>query len=122
MYEVTTEASFSGAHKLHDYNGPCENLHGHNWLVKAAVRCDKLDSVGIGIDFKVLKSALRETLEAFDHKDLNDVFDPLHLNPSSENIAKYVFEKLEEKLVNPEVTVHRVEVFETPGNSASYFR
>jgi 6-pyruvoyltetrahydropterin/6-carboxytetrahydropterin synthase len=122
MYEVTTEVSFSGAHKLRDYDGPCENIHGHNWLVKAIVRCDKLDSVGIGVDFKVLRGRLRQAVEAFDHNDLNEVLDPLGLNPSSENIARYIFENLERKLNNATITVYRVDVFETPGNSAAYFR
>jgi 6-pyruvoyltetrahydropterin/6-carboxytetrahydropterin synthase len=122
MYEVATEVSFSGAHRLRDYDGPCENLHGHNWLVKAVVRCEKIDSVGIGVDFKVLRRELRHTVEAFDHKDLNEVLDPLGLNPSSENIARYIFENLERKLNSGTATVSRVEVFETLGNSASYFR
>ncbi len=122
MYEVTSEVSFSGAHKLRDYNGPCERIHGHNWLVKAIVRSKNLDNIGIGVDFKVLRSNLRQAVDVFDHSDLNEVLDPLGLNPSSENIARYIFEKLEQKLNNDSVTVYRVEVFETPGNSAAYFR
>ncbi len=122
MYEITTEVSFSGAHKLREYNGPCENLHGHNWLVKATVRCISLDGIGIGVDFKVLRAALCDSVRQFDHHDLNEVLDPLGLNPSSENIARYIFENLEGRLNNATVTVHRIEVFETPGNSAAFFR
>lgn len=84
MYEITTETHFSAAHRLQNYKGPCENLHGHNWLVKATVRCENVDERGIGIDFKDLKQILNEISLEFDHKDLNTIFDPLNINPSSE--------------------------------------
>ncbi|NLE02171.1 MAG: 6-carboxytetrahydropterin synthase QueD [Fibrobacter sp.] len=121
MYEITTEVQFSAAHRLKNYSGPCENLHGHNWLVKATVRCSNLDISGIGIDFKVLKKHLREIVSNFDHKDLNAVLDPYNLNPSSENIAHFIFDCLKENLSGWDGTVARVEVFETPGNSAAYY-
>ncbi|MFP4165050.1 MAG: 6-carboxytetrahydropterin synthase QueD [Chitinispirillaceae bacterium] len=118
MYEITTEAHFSAAHHLRDYHGPCENLHGHNWVVRASVQCETLDQSGLGIDFKVLKGNLKNILEEFDHKDLNEV---LELNPSSENIARYVFKKLQKALESHEGRVSRVEVQETPGNCAAYY-
>ena len=121
MFEITTEASFSAAHRLLNYRGPCENLHGHNWLVRATVRCNDLDKSGIGIDFKVLKSTLKEIIEQFDHKDLNAV---LHLeaqSPSSEHIARHIFGLLKTALAAWNGTVYRVEVFETPGNGAAYY-
>lgn len=121
MYEITTEASFSAAHKLKNYKGPCENLHGHNWLVRATVRCSSLDKSGIGIDFKILKMRLKEILEEFDHKDLNEIFDKQEISPSSENIARYIFEKLKDALSGWGGSVGRVDVYETPGNSASYY-
>jgi 6-pyruvoyltetrahydropterin/6-carboxytetrahydropterin synthase len=121
MFEITTESTFSAAHQLRNYSGPCENLHGHNWLVKATVRTDKLDKSGIGIDFKILKKNLSDILGVFDHKDLNVIFDKLEMNPSSENIAQYIFEKLKATLPKETVTVTRIDVFETPGNCASYF-
>jgi 6-pyruvoyltetrahydropterin/6-carboxytetrahydropterin synthase len=121
MYEISVESSFSAAHRLKNYQGPCENLHGHNWLVRATVRCETLDASGLGIDFKILKNHLKEILSGFDHKDLNAVLDPLHINPSSENIARYIFEKLEKTLGERNGTVARVEVHETPGSCAAYF-
>ncbi|MFW5813339.1 MAG: 6-carboxytetrahydropterin synthase QueD [Fibrobacterota bacterium] len=121
MYEISTEAHFSAAHRLRNYSGPCENLHGHNWVVRATVRCKELDHSGLGIDFKVLRHNLNSILEEFDHKDLNDVLDPVGLNPSSENIARYVFEKLEKSLQSWDGKVARVEVQETPGNCAAYY-
>lgn len=121
MYEITSETSFSAAHRLKNYKGPCENLHGHNWLVRATVRCSKLDESGIGIDFKVLKKTLKVIVDEFDHKDLNAVLDKLNLNPSSENIAHYIFDKLKSALCDWDGSVVRVEVYETPGNCAAYF-
>ncbi len=121
MYEIRTEASFSAAHHLRNYHGNCEKVHGHNWLVQATVRCSELNEIGIGIDFRVLKGALKEVLAGLDHEDLNCVLEPTELNPSSENIARYIFGKLKQQLGTPTCAVSRVEVFETPGNSAAYF-
>lgn len=121
MYEITSETSFSAAHRLRNYKGPCENLHGHNWLVRATVRCSKLDECGIGIDFKVLKKELKTIVDEFDHKDLNAVLDKIDLNPSSENIAHFIFDKLKSALCDWDGSVVRVEVYETPGNCAAYF-
>lgn len=121
MYDITTETSFSAAHRLHHYHGPCENLHGHNWLIRATVNCSQLDECGIGIDFKVLKAKLKAIAQTFDHKDLNEVLDPVGLNPSSENMARHIFRLLQESLADWHGTVKRVEVFETPGNCAAYY-
>ena len=121
MYEVTTEAHFSAAHHLRDYKGPCENVHGHNWLVRATVTCEKLNDLGIGIDFKELKAVLAEVLARLDHSDINVVFEKEGFNPSSENIARYIYKELERKLSEPNCRVSRIDVYETPGNSASYF-
>jgi 6-pyruvoyltetrahydropterin/6-carboxytetrahydropterin synthase len=122
MYEVSVESSFSAAHRLENYQGPCENLHGHNWLVRARVQCETVDESGLGIDFRVLKEHLKKILEALDHKDLNAALNPLHINPSSENIARYIYEKLEAALSGWNGSITRVEVFETPGCCAAYFK
>ncbi len=121
MYEISTEASFSASHRLRNYEGPCENLHGHNWLVRAAVRCAQLNQAGIGIDFKALRAALREITGELDHRDLNEIFDTQGLATSSERIAEYIFGALKTRLQQYDCRVHRVEVFETPGNCAAYF-
>jgi len=122
MFEISTEANFSAAHHLNNYEGPCENIHGHNWGVRAVVRCESLNDIGLGIDFKTLKKTLAAVLAEFDHADINMIFEPLGLNPSSENCAKYIFEKLEAALVNETCFVYRVEVTETQGNTAAFIR
>jgi 6-pyruvoyltetrahydropterin/6-carboxytetrahydropterin synthase len=121
MYEISTEAHFSAAHHLLNYNGPCENVHGHNWTVRATVRCETLNDQGLGIDFRTLKDALKNVVKDLDHADLNVVFDPLGTNPSSENIAQYVFARLQPGIDKRACRVVRVEVSETPGNTAAYF-
>ncbi|MDR0330847.1 MAG: 6-carboxytetrahydropterin synthase QueD [Chitinispirillales bacterium] len=122
MYDITTESHFSAAHCLRNYNGPCENLHGHNWLVRATVKCDALDKSGLGLDFKVLKRRLNDILDGYDHKNLNDAFDAMGESPSSECIARHIYRRLSESLADTKgVRVARVEVQETPGNSAAYY-
>lgn len=120
MYEVTSEMNFSAAHHLREYNGPCENVHGHNWLVRASVRCEELNDIGIGIDFKLLKKALNDVLDKLDHTDLNLIFTAEVGNPSSENIARYISEELSKILNDERVKIYRVDVYETPGNCASF--
>lgn len=121
MYEISSEAYFSAAHHLRDYNGPCENVHGHNWYVRAYVRCDKVNELGIGIDFKKLKMSLKEVIDKLDHCDLNTIFNKESQNPSSENIAQYIYKQLEPKVNDSNCSISRVDVYETPGNCASYF-
>lgn len=122
MFEISTEASFSAAHHLNNYNGPCENVHGHNWLVRVCVKTDQLDRAGIGIDFKVLKGILRDILARFDHQDLNAALGGT-LNPSSENLARDIYGSLKTMIADQAPTCKpvRVTVFETPGNGAAYY-
>jgi 6-pyruvoyltetrahydropterin/6-carboxytetrahydropterin synthase len=121
MYEITTESNFSAAHCLRNYNGPCENLHGHNWLVRVTVKCETLDKSGLGIDFKTLRRKLNDILNDYDHKNLNDVFDALNESPSSECIARHIYGRLADSLADSGARLVRVEVQETPGNSAAYY-
>jgi 6-pyruvoyltetrahydropterin/6-carboxytetrahydropterin synthase len=122
MYEISSVAHFSAAHHLKNYKGPCENVHGHNWDVKAFIACEKLNDQGIGIDFRIVKTVLNEIVGQLDHTDLNIVFDPLGINPSSENIAEYIFKNLENRINDGDCRVSKVEVSETPGNTAAFYR
>lgn len=122
MFELTVCDEFSAAHQLRGYEGACENLHGHNWKVEVAVRGSQLNEIGILIDFKELKKALKEILSELDHCHLNEHPAFRDLNPSSENLARFIFERLEEKLAGKPVEVFRVTVCETERSCASYFR
>ena len=121
MYEVSVKKHFSSAHNLRGYNGKCEELHGHNWTVEVIVQSDKLDEIGIAVDFKDLKKALDEQMEKLDHKYLNDTPPFDKINPTTENIAKFIFDEMSGRLDDRRLKVARVNVWETPGSRGSYF-
>ena len=120
MYEVMIQDSFSSAHRLLDYGGKCEELHGHNWHVDVVVRAERLDNVGLAIDFRLLKEHTRGVLSTLDHVLLNDLPAFQAVNPSSENIARYIFEQLSQALEALPVMVARVNVWESDHACASY--
>lgn len=120
-YTLVVKASFAAAHRLREYEGNCERLHGHNWQVEAAVESDRLDSLGMAIDFRVLKKALHGILDRLDHGYLNDVPPFTEENPSSENLARYLYDELERKIPEP-ARVCRVIVWESEDARAEYSR
>jgi 6-pyruvoyltetrahydropterin/6-carboxytetrahydropterin synthase len=122
MYHLTIETSFAAAHNLLHYQGDCENLHGHNWKVEVTVKVDSLDKSGLGIDFKVLKKETKSLLETLDHKYLNDLPAFTNLSPSSENIARYLFEELEEVFASHQVVLEKVRVWESENACAAFTR
>ncbi len=127
MFEVRVETSFSAAHYLKDYNGKCENLHGHNYRVLAHARGADLPSDGILIDFGEVKAALKEVCRNLDHKNLNDLEEDglliFNNNPSAERIAAYIFDQLEMLLPKKDAArLHAVDVYETPTSRARYMR
>ncbi len=119
MYVLQVESEFASAHQLREYQGKCENLHGHNWRVLARVQGEQLDATGMLMDFGLLKRHLRCLTEALDHTFLNALppFDAL--NPTSENLAKHLCEQLG-PLLPSGVTPHSVTVYESPPSSATY--
>ena len=123
MFEVKVEKSFSAAHHLLNYQGACENQHGHNWKVEVYVRGEKLDKSNILVDFKVLKKELDEILNYLDHKDINTLPEFENESPSSEYMAKFIYEKIKEKLAEnyDSAKVFKVAVWETPTSRATYF-
>ena len=119
MYTLQVKSSFCGSHFLRNYKGKCENLHGHNWDIDVRVRGKELAKEGYLIDFGDIKRELNEILEEFDHRHLNDLEPFDKINPTSENIARIIFEKLKEKLPQ-NTTLKDVTVWETSNQSASY--
>ncbi|MCP4137160.1 MAG: 6-carboxytetrahydropterin synthase QueD [bacterium] len=115
MYILTIEDHFASAHQLRGYQGKCENLHGHNWKVVLSVKGTKLDPIGLLIDFKDLKTILKSTLDELDHKNINETPPFTDINPSSENIAQYLSEKIG-KIFSadyPHVEIESVTVWES---------
>jgi len=121
MYELTVETTFSAAHQLRGYKGKCEHLHGHNWKVQVHVSAKKLNSIDIAIDFHELKDLLREVVASLDHSMLNEVFPFTEKNPSSENIAKWIYDCLSKKLKKKGVMLSAVTVWESETASATYY-
>ena len=121
MFELDVIREFSSAHCLKGYCGNCSEKHGHNWSVQVFIRSEKLDEIGIAVDFKALKRELDALLGELDHKDLNSITPFDRLNPTSENIAMYIYKRLSGKLNGNGVKVYRVRVGENASSGASYF-
>ncbi|TYP00304.1 preQ(0) biosynthesis protein QueD [Geothermobacter ehrlichii] len=120
MYRLTIQTHFAAAHNLINYQGDCENLHGHNWKVEVQVRAHQLDAAGLGIDFKVLKKEANRLLDELDHKYLNDLEPFKDISPSSEHICRFLFERLSARLNSDNVQVDEVRVWESDNACASY--
>lgn len=121
MFELSVQTHFSAAHRLVGYDGACANLHGHNWEVEIFVRGSRLNNLGMLVDFRDIKTAIREVMKEVDHCDLNQLPAFLRENPTSENLAKYLHSKLGELLDNPAYQVFKITVCETPATTASYW-
>ena len=121
MYTVEVTGRFESAHRLREYKGKCENLHGHNWKVQVLCSADVLDDIGIVIDFRILKEALKSITDEIDHTYLNENPFLKGCNPTSENVARLIFEAMKERLAAyPAVTVAEVAVWETDSSCARY--
>lgn len=119
MYRVRVVKDFSGAHNLRNYEGKCENLHGHNWKVEAYLKGDQLDNAEMLVDFKILKGRVKEILDELDHKYLNEQVDFfVKNNPTSENIARFIYGRLKETFGG---MTDRVIVWETDFQCAEYY-
>ncbi|MCX8026456.1 MAG: 6-carboxytetrahydropterin synthase QueD [Thermodesulfovibrionales bacterium] len=121
MYELMIESTFSSAHQLRGYKGKCENIHGHNWRVQVYVVSNRLNEIGLAIDFHELKRMTNDVINQLDHKELNKVFPFTEINPSSENIAKWIFDCIKKKLsMYDNVNISAVTVWESDTASATY--
>lgn len=121
MFELDITREFSGAHALRGYNGDCQCLHGHNWIIQVFVQSTELDQIGIAVDFKVLKKELDAILTELDHKYLNELPEFADKNPTSENLAKYIYKRLSSKVNDGKARVSKVRVCESLSSGASYF-
>lgn len=119
--EVMIEMGFSSAHALRGYQGKCENTHGHNYRVEVYVRGERLNHIGLLIDFKDLKAATKKVVDYLDHKNINELppFDK-ELNPSAEEMAGFFFHEVSRDINDDRVQVHKVRVWETDTCAATY--
>jgi 6-pyruvoyltetrahydropterin/6-carboxytetrahydropterin synthase len=121
MFDIFIDTHFAGAHHLREYPGNCEKPHGHNWKVQVTVRAVKLDELGMGIDFKVLKQKVNSVVDELDHRDLNEHPAFLHQNPSSEHIAVYLFDQIKPLLTHDRYRLYSVTVRETDTSGLTYY-
>lgn len=120
MYEVKILTQFAAAHQLRGFRGACEQLHGHNWKVEVSLAGETLAEDGMLIDFQVVKGAAKKALEQLDHQFLNDLEPFRTKNPSSENIARFLFDALSDDLNRPGLRVTRVAAWESDSACAVY--
>lgn len=120
MFDLTISATFAAAHQLTGYDGACEALHGHNWKVAVVIGVEKLDQIGIGMDFKRIKNITDNILSELDHRNLNETAPFTKTNPSSENIAMWIYARLAETK-ELGALIKKVTVYETENFSASYY-
>jgi len=119
MFELRICGHFAAAHRLREFGGKCEGLHGHNWKVEVEVAGAETGPAGVVIDFSRLKEELNLVLEELDHKDLSCHEHFSRVNPSSEELARYIFNRLKGRLSPAEL--RRVRVWESEEACASYF-
>jgi 6-pyruvoyltetrahydropterin/6-carboxytetrahydropterin synthase len=120
MFEISVEHSFSAGHALRNYKGKCENVHGHNYKVQVTLAGNQLNTEGLLMDFVELRAALKGLLEKLDHHFLNDIPPFDQLNPSAENLAKYICDAIEPRARNQGLRVQGVTIWETDTTSATY--
>ncbi len=120
MYQISVEQDFDAAHFLRGYQGKCEALHGHRFLVVAKIKSSEVNDIGIAYDFVELKQHLRDILSGFDHTCLNEVPPFDRINPSSENIASTIYDELKSRLAGAPVALSCVEAWESPQSGVAY--
>jgi 6-pyruvoyltetrahydropterin/6-carboxytetrahydropterin synthase len=121
MFEITIEETFAAGHALRNYRGKCENVHGHNYRCQVSVEGEDLDNIGLLVDFVELKKTVHSVLDRLDHQWLNE-FPPFDvLNPSAENMARYIYQEVKAGIgTRPGVRIAKVRLWETDTASATY--
>jgi 6-pyruvoyltetrahydropterin/6-carboxytetrahydropterin synthase len=122
LYELTVKSEFEAAHFIKNYSGKCARLHGHNWIVEAIAQGSELNELGILIDFRILKSELNKILDELDHQYLNELEIFSKKNPTAENIAKEIFDKLSvSEIFKDKTKLVAVKVYESPKSCVTYY-
>lgn len=120
MFELTVHGHFDAAHYLKEYQGKCARVHGHTWRVEVKVRGNTIDQTGMLMDFSLIKKKLRVITDQFDHILLNDLSCFEKMNPTAENISRYIYDDMVKSLAEYKVKVASVTVWESPDAAATY--
>jgi len=118
MYELMVRSNFAAAHQLREIGGSCEQLHGHTWKVEVFLQGEELEEKGILMDFRKVKSIVKKRIDKLDHHYLNDVLEGM--NPTTENLARYLFEKLQESICSEGAKLSKIRVWESDDACVSY--
>ncbi|MHB8482342.1 MAG: 6-pyruvoyl trahydropterin synthase family protein [Nitrospiria bacterium] len=121
MFELMIEDSFSAAHMLRNIKGRKEKIHGHNWKIQLYILSKDLNPNGVSVEFGELKNELRGLIEPLDQSYINEVFPFTEINPTSENLSKWIYDTLSKRLDTEDLEVSRIVVSEIAGVSATYF-
>ena len=119
MFELSIKQDIAAAHFLRGYEGKCKNLHGHTWQVEVFVEGEELDEVGMVLDFRVMKQRLKTLLDTMDHSCLNDMPYFQEVNPTTENLAKYIYERFQKDVYPCRLT--RVKIWESDITCVTYY-
>src|SRR5579875_1810874 len=122
MFEISVDEIFAAGHYLRGYKGKCENQHGHNYRVRVTMQGRELDSSGLLYDFVHLKQVIQTVIRRLDHRNLNDMAPFDEVNPSAENIAKYIYDEIaKQKRKSTNVAeVSGITVWETETSAATF--
>lgn len=116
---ISVEDHFEAAHFLNEYRGKCEKLHGHRYRVVARLKVTDLDETGMAYDFTKLKRILADIVKKYDHKCMNEVAPFRRINPTAENIAYTVYQRLI-RVIGSTADLDSIEVWESPESCALY--
>ncbi|MCP4606450.1 MAG: 6-carboxytetrahydropterin synthase QueD [Proteobacteria bacterium] len=120
MFQISRDCVFSASHQLRGYKGKCERLHGHNWRVRVHLAANALDESGMVIDFHDLDRIMTEAIEPFEHQHLNEIPPFNEINPSAENMALIICERVQERIQDPMINIHCCDVWENDLSMARY--
>ncbi len=119
VYELSIKTVMASAHFLRGYEGKCKNLHGHTWRIEVFICSETLDDLGMVADFGLLKKHLNDFVDEMDHNSLNELDFFQQHNPTTENIARYIYQQYSQKVSPLKVT--KVQVWESDTSSVTYY-
>lgn len=117
-YQLSVSQSLDAAHFLNGYPGNCANIHGHTWKVEVTIIGSKLDSLGMVVDFREVREKLAKVLEQFDHVLINEIAPFDRINPTSENLAYFIFQQMKKQLEGFQLKL--VKVWESENTWVAY--
>jgi 6-pyruvoyltetrahydropterin/6-carboxytetrahydropterin synthase len=120
MYELTVDSHFDAAHCLRGYEGSCSRVHGHTWTASVTVAAEGVGEIGLSMDFRDIAARLDDEVRELDHQNLNDLPAFTDLNPTAENIARYLYDRLDARFDVPDVNVLSVTVGESERYRVTY--